>query len=90
MTPMIQNVCAKAPPGVESYTDLLIGWAKYGVLALIVAAGFISVGSMVVGKLAGMSRAAQYGSAGLLWTVLAAVAYVTIYGVLIAIVGKGC
>ena len=36
MTPMIQNVCAKAPPGVDSYADMLIGWAKYGVLALIV------------------------------------------------------
>ena len=90
MTPMVQNVCAKAPPGVDSYADMLIGWAKYGVLALIVAAGFVSVGSMIVGKLGGMSRTAQFGASGLLWTVLAAVAYVTIYGVITAIIGQGC
>ena len=49
-----------------------------------------SVGSMIVGKLGGMSRTAQFGASGLLWTVLAAVAYVTIYGVITAIIGRGC
>ena len=86
----IDNVCAKAPPGVDTYTDLLLGWVKYGVAALIIGAGFLSVGAIVIGKLGSMSRAAQMGASGLVWSIIAAVAYVTIYGVLWAIVGKGC
>jgi len=86
----INNVCATAPPGVDAYTDMLIGWVKYGVAALIIAGAFISVGAMVVGKFGSMSRAAQMGASGLVWSIIAAIAYVTIYGILSAIVGKGC
>ena len=86
----IDNVCAQAPPGIDAYADLLIGWAKYGVAALIIAAGFISIGAMVIGKLGGMGRAAQVGASGLVYSIVGAVLYVTIYGILWAIVGKGC
>jgi hypothetical protein len=84
----INNVCAQAPTGVDHYTDMLLGWVKYGVAAVIIAGGFVSVGALVVGKLGSMSRAAQMGAAGLIYSVLAAVAYVTIYGILNAIVGN--
>lgn len=86
----IKNVCAQAPAGIATYTDLLLSWVKYGVAAVIIVAGFISVGAMVVGRLGSMSRAAQMGALGLVYAVLAAVGYVTIYGILWAIVGKGC
>lgn len=86
----IKNVCAQAPAGIEPYTDLLMGWVKYGVAAVIIAAGFVSVGAIVVGRLGAMSRASQMGASGLVYVVLAAVGYVTIYGILWAIVGKGC
>ena len=84
----INNVCAKAPTGIDKYADLLLSWVKYGVAAVIIAAGFISVGALVVGKLGSMSRAAQMGASGLIYSVLAAVGYVTIYGILNAIVGN--
>jgi hypothetical protein len=84
----INNVCAQAPSGVDKYADLLLSWVKYGVAAIIIAAGFVSVGAMVVGKLGSMSRAAQFGASGLVYAVLAAVGYVTIYGILGAIVGS--
>jgi hypothetical protein len=84
----LNNVCAKSPPGIERYTDLLLSWVKYGVGAVIIAAGFVSVGALVVGKLGSMSRAAQMGAAGLIYSILAAVGYVTIYGILSAIVGS--
>jgi hypothetical protein len=84
----IRNVCAQPPAGIEQYADLLLGWVKYGVAAVIIAAGFVSVGALVIGKLGSMSRAAQMGASGLIYSVLAAVAYVTIYGILSAIVGK--
>lgn len=86
----INDVCAQAPTGIAQYTDMLMGWVKYGVAALIIAGGFLSVGAMILGKVASMSRAAQMGATGLVWSVLGAIAYVTIYGILWAIVGKGC
>jgi hypothetical protein len=85
----INNVCAKAPTGVSQYTDLLLSWLKYGVAAVIIAGGFISVGALIIGRLGGMSRAAQMGASGLIYSVLAAVGYVCIYGILNGIVG-GC
>ena len=88
--PMIQDVCAKAPAGVQPYVEDVLGWVKYGVIALIIGAGFASVGALVVGKLGSMGRAAQVGASGLFWTVIGAIAFVTIYGILNAIVGNGC
>ena len=44
----INNVCAKAPAGIDQYTNLLMSWLKYGVAAVIIGAGFISVGAMVI------------------------------------------
>ena len=84
----INDVCAQAPTGIDRYADMLLGWVKYGVAAVIIAGGFVSIGALVVGKLGSMSRAAQMGAAGLIYSVLAAVGYVTIYGILNAIVGK--
>jgi hypothetical protein len=84
----INDVCAQAPAGIDQYADLLLSWVKYGVAAVIIVGGFISVGALVVGKLGSMSRAAQLGASGLVYSILAAVGYVTIYGILAAIVGK--
>ena len=84
----ISDVCAQAPTGVDRYADMLLGWVKYGVAAVIIAGGFVSIGALVVGKLGSMSRAAQLGASGLIYSVLAAVGYVTIYGILNAIVGN--
>jgi hypothetical protein len=86
----VGNVCAKAPDGVEPYVKDVLGWVKYGVLALIIGGGFASIGAMVVGKMGSMGRAAQIGASGLFWTVIGAIGYVVIYGVLNGIVGNGC
>ena len=86
----ISDVCAKAPTGVDGYVTDILGWVKYGVIAILIGAGFASCGAMVVGKIGSMGRAAQIGASGLVWTVIGAIAFVTIYGVLHAIVGNGC
>ena len=86
----VGNVCAAPPAGVEPYVKEILGWVKYGVIAIIIGAGFASVGAMIVGKMGSMGRAAQVGASGLFWSVLGAVAFVVIYGVLNGIVGNGC
>jgi hypothetical protein len=86
----VGNVCAQAPTGVEPYVNDILGWVKYGVIAIIIGAGFASSGALIVGKFGQMSRAAQLGAAGLFWTVIGAIAFVCSYAVLNGIVGNGC
>lgn len=86
----VDDVCAKAPTGVAPYVNDILGWVKYGVLAIIIGAGFASSGALIVGKFGQMGRAAQIGASGLFWTVIGAVAFVTIYAILNGIVGQGC
>lgn len=86
----VGDVCAQAPDGVEPYVNDVLGWVKYGVIAIIIGCGFASVGAMIVGKIGSMGRAAQIGASGLFWTVIGAIAFVVIYGVLTGIVGNGC
>ena len=86
----VGDVCASAPTGVEPYVNDILGWVKYGVIAIIIGAGFASTGALIVGKFGQMGRAAQMGASGLLWTVLGAIAFVTIYAILNGIVGNGC
>ena len=86
----VSDVCAKAPTGVEGYVNDILGWVKYGVIAIIIGAGFASSGALIVGKFGQMGRAAQIGASGLFWTVIGAIAFVTIYAILNGIVGNGC
>jgi hypothetical protein len=86
----VSDVCASAPTGVEPYVNDILGWVKYGVIAIIVGAGFASSGALIVGKFGQMGRAAQMGASGLFWTVIGAIAFVTIYAILNGIVGNGC
>ena len=86
----VGNVCAQAPTGVAPYVAQILGWVKYGVIAIIIGAGFASCGAVIVGKFGQMGRAAQLGASGLFWTVIGAIAFVCIYAILNGIVGNGC
>jgi hypothetical protein len=86
----VGDVCASAPTGVAPYVNDILGWVKYGVIAIIIGAGFASTGALIVGKFGQMGRAAQLGASGLIWTVIGAIAFVTIYAILNGIVGNGC
>jgi len=86
----VGNVCAQAPTGVTPYVNDILGWVKYGVIAIIIGAGFASVGAMIVGKISSSGRAAQVGASGMFWTVIGAIAFVCIYAILNGIVGNGC
>lgn len=87
----VGDVCATAPSDeANTSARMLVGWVKWGVIWILIGAGFASVGLMVGGKLAQSGRAASVGSSGLFWTVLAAVAFACIYGIINGIVGNGC
>jgi hypothetical protein len=83
-------VCPQAPPGMQTYSDQITGWVKWGVLALIIMAALVSIGSILIGRIFSHPHASRYGAMGLGIVVLAAVLYVTILGILAGITGSGC
>ena len=84
------GVCPKAPPGMQGYSDQVISWVKWGVLALIIAAALVSIGSILVGRIFSHPHASRYGAMGLGIDVICAILYVTILGILAGITGSGC
>jgi hypothetical protein len=88
---VIGDVCAKAPSQeADGFARDVVGWVKWGVLYTIIGAGFASAGVMVAAKIAQSGRAAQIGSSGMFWTIIGAIAFAVIYGIVKAIVGNGC
>ena len=85
------DVCAKAPSAeADSYARQLVGFVKWGVIWTLIACGFGSAATMVVGKVSSSGRAAQIGSSGMFWTVMGAIGFAVIYGIVIGITGNGC
>ena len=87
---VVAGVCPKAPPGMQGYSDQVTGWVKWGVLALIIIAALVSIGSILIGRIFSHPHASRYGAMGLGIVVLAAILYVTILGILGGITGSGC
>src|SRR5664279_5551997 len=87
---LAKGICPKAPPGMQGYTDQVTGWVKWGVLALIIIAALVSIGSILIGRIFSHPHASRYGAMGLGVVLLAAVLYVTVLGVLGGITGSGC
>lgn len=85
------DVCAKAPSAeADGYARDLVGNVKWAVIWTIIGCGFASAGLMVGGKIAQSGRAAQLGASGAFWTVIGAIIFAVIYGILKGIVGNGC
>ncbi|MBN9619636.1 MAG: hypothetical protein J0H43_07885 [Actinobacteria bacterium] len=87
---LAKGVCPSAPPGMQGYSDQVTGWVKWGVLALIIIAALVSIGSILIGRIFSHPHASRYGAMGLGIVVLAAILYVTILGILGGITGSGC
>ena len=86
----LSNVCPKAPPGMGSWDDELLAWVKWGTLALIAVAGFVSIGAILLSRAFANPQGSRIGATGLAVTVLCAILFVTIYAVLTGITGRGC
>lgn len=90
ITFLVADVCPQAPPGLDSWDDQLLGWVKWGTLALIAIAGFVSIGAIVLGRIFAHPHGSRMGAMGLAMTVLCAILFVTIYAILTGITGTGC
>jgi hypothetical protein len=83
-------VCPKAPPGMQPFADQVTGWVKWGVLALIVIAALVSIGSILVGRIFNHPHGARFGAMGIAATVMCAFLYVSVGVILGSITGTGC
>ncbi len=83
-------VCPQAPPGLQAYQDQILGWVKWGVLAILALSFFASVGMLIWGRVTQHPRGARLGTDGLLICVLGAIIYVVGYAVITSITGSGC
>ena len=90
MVVLVSNVCPKAPPGLNTWDDEILGWVKWGTLALIAIAGFVSIGAIVLSRVFAHPHGSRYGAMGLAVTVLSAILFVSIYAILSGITGRGC
>ena len=84
------RVCPKAPPGVSQYSDEILAWVKWGVLAILAISFFSSVGMLVWGRVTHHPRGARLGFDGLMVCLLGAVIYVVGYVIVSSITGDGC
>jgi hypothetical protein len=75
---------------MQGYANQVQAWVKWGVLALIIVAALVSIGSILIGRIFSHPHASRYGAMGLGIVVLAAILYVTILGILGGITGSGC
>ena len=90
ITHLAAGVCPQAPPGTQVFSDEVEGWIKWGVLALVILAALISIGSILIGRIFSHPHASRYGAMGLGITVICAILYVVIPPILAGITGSGC
>lgn len=86
----VDDVCPVAPPGVQVWSDQILGWVKWGALALIAICFFVSVGLLVWGRVGHHHRGAKLGFDGILVCLAAAILYVVGYVIISSITGDGC
>lgn len=81
------NPAPQAPPQVDGPTQKILGWLKWSVLLIIIMSGFVGVGAIAGGRLAGHHGASKMGITILLTSLVSAVLFVAIYAIITAIAG---
>lgn len=84
------GVCPKAPPGTQGWADTMLGWTKWGVLAVLGVSFFASTGMLVWGRVTHHPKGARLGFDGLMICLVGAIIYVVGYVIITSITGNGC
>ena len=87
---VVAAVCPAAPPGVQTYSDEVLSWVKWAVLAIMAISFFASVGMLVWGRVTHHPKGARLGFDGLMICLVAAIIYVVGYVIISSITGSGC
>lgn len=84
------RICPVAPPGVQKYTDNLIGMVLFFVITIFIPAMLVSIGAIVAGKMMHQQHVMKAGIGGVVVVLLAAVGLVTFPDLPMQIIGNGC
>jgi hypothetical protein len=87
---LVAGVCPAAPPGLQVYADQILGWVKWGVLAVLAISFFASVGMLVWGRVTHHPKGARLGFDGIMICLVGAILYVVGFVIISSITGKGC
>jgi hypothetical protein len=87
---LADSVCPKSPPGVSQYSNEILAWVKWGVLAILAISFFASVGMLIWGRVTHHPKGARLGFDGLMICIVGAIIYVVGYVIISSITGNGC
>lgn len=90
MTLLPLVVCPIAPGNAAQYVDQITGHVLWGVGVLFVLAIIVGIGAIVAGRLFSMPHASKVGIVSLVVVFVAAIAYLTLPGMLATLLGTGC
>ena len=83
-------VCPVAPGNAAKYVDQITGNVLWGVGVLFFLAIVVGVGAIVAGRLFNMPHSSKVGIVSVVVVFVAAIAYLTLPGMLTALLGSGC
>ncbi len=83
----VPDPAPKAPPGIDTQVQDLLGYVKWGVLVVIIMAAFAGVGAVAGGRVFSHHGASKIGVSILVSAVISAVLYVGIYSFIASITG---
>ncbi|MBT8226952.1 MAG: hypothetical protein HKP61_15910 [Dactylosporangium sp.] len=86
-TGVVSNPPPQAPPDVEDPINQLMAYVKWGVLVVIVVAGFVGSGAVAGGRIFAHHGASKIGVGILLSALAGAVLYVGIYAIITSVTG---
>lgn len=84
------KVCPVAPGNAAQYVDQITGNVLWAVGVLFVLAIVVGIGAVVAGRLFSMPHASRVGIISLVIVFVAAIAYLTLPGMMAALLGSGC
>jgi len=90
LTVLPLQVCPKAPGNAAQYVDQITGNVLWGVGVLFLLAIVVGIGAIVAGRLFNMPHSSKIGIVSVVVVFVAAIAYLTLPGMLTALLGSGC
>lgn len=84
---VVPNPAPEAPDGVSEPITQLMGYVKWGVLVIIIVAGFVGAGAVAGGRLFAHHGTSKVGIGILMSAIGAAVLYVGIYALITSVTG---
>ncbi len=85
--PVITNPEPMPIPGVSGPVMTLMAYLKWGVLLVIIAAGFAGAGAVAGGRVFGHHQASRLGVGILMAAIAGAVLYVSVYALITSVTG---